>query len=239
MCLILFAIRPLSSYRLIVAANRDEYYARPTRPAEFWRENPDILAGKDLLMGGTWMGITRSGRFAAITNLRGNAKEKIKVFSRGEIALDYLESNESPKSFLDKLTRSEKRYRDFNLLVGDRFGYHYFNSRSSRVLQLAPGFYGLSNELLNCDWPKVQHGRQQLTEAIDSVRIKENLFSILSYEGDTRPFSKSFIAGSVYGTTSQTVLTWDTKGELKFTEKNFTQGGKLETTKNVSFQVHL
>ena len=93
MCLILFAIRPLSSYRLVVAANRDEYYTRPTRPVEFWRENPDILAGKDLSMGGTWMGITRTGRFAAVTNLRGTPKEVTKIFSRGKIPIDYLESN--------------------------------------------------------------------------------------------------------------------------------------------------
>ncbi len=239
MCLILFAIRPSSSYRLVVAANRDEYYARPSRPVEFWRENPDILAGKDLSMGGTWMGITRTGRFAAVTNLRGKPKEINKIFSRGKIPIDYLESNESPKSFIAKLAKTLKGYQDFNLLIGDGIDYHYFNSRSSKDLPLASGFYGLSNQLLNCNWPKVQNGKQQLKTAIDSVPIEEELFSILSNNGDGRPFSKSFIAGSVYGTRSQTVLTWDTKGELKFTEKNFMQGGKRETTSNISLPIDL
>ncbi|RPG49115.1 MAG: NRDE family protein [Gammaproteobacteria bacterium TMED1] len=239
MCLILFAIRPSSSYRLVVAANRDEYYARPSRPVEFWRENPDILAGKDLSMGGTWMGITRTGRFAAVTNLRGTPKEISKIFSRGKIPIDYLESNESPKSFIAKLAKTLKGYQDFNLLIGDGIDYHYFNSRSSKDLPLASGFYGLSNQLLNCNWPKVQNGKQQLKTAIDSVPIEEELFSILSNNGDGRPFSKSFIAGSVYGTRSQTVLTWDTKGELKFTEKNFMQGGKRETTSNISLPIDL
>lgn len=239
MCLILFAIRPSSSYRLVVAANRDEYYARPSRPVEFWRENPDILAGKDLSMGGTWMGITRAGRFAAVTNLRGTPKEINKIFSRGKIPIDYLESNESPKSFIAKLAKTLKGYQDFNLLIGDGIDYHYFNSRSSKDLPLASGFYGLSNQLLNCNWPKVQNGKQQLKTAIDSVPIEEELFSILSNNGDGRPFSKSFIAGSVYGTRSQTVLTWDTKGELKFTEKNFMQGGKRETTSNISLPIDL
>ena len=239
MCLILFAIRPSSSYRLVVAANRDEYYARPSRPVEFWRENPDILAGKDLSMGGTWMGITRTGRFAAVTNLRGTPKEISKIFSRGKIPIDYLESNESPKSFIAKLAKTLKGYQDFNLLIGDGIDYHYFNSRSSKDLPLASGFYGLSNQLLNCNWPKVQNGKQQLKTAIDSLPIEEELFSILSNNGDGRPFSKSFIAGSVYGTRSQTVLTWDTKGELKFTEKNFMQGGKRETTSNISLPIDL
>lgn len=239
MCLILFAIRPSSSYRLVVAANRDEYYARPSRPVEFWRENPDILAGKDLSMGGTWMGITRTGRFAAVTNLRGKPKEINKIFSRGKIPIDYLESNESPKSFIAKLAKTLKGYQDFNLLIGDGIDYHYFNSRSSKDRPLASGFYGLSNQLLNCNWPKVQNGKQQLKKAIDSVRIEEELFSILSNNGDGRPFSESFIADSVYGTRSQTVLTWDTKGELKFTEKNFMQGGKRETTSNISLPIYL
>ena len=239
MCLILFAIRPSSSYRLVVAANRDEYYARPSRPVEFWRENPDILAGKDLSMGGTWMGITRTGRFAAVTNLRGTPKEINKIFSRGKIPIDYLESNESPKSFIAKLAKTIKGYQDFNLLIGDGMDYHYFNSRSSKDLPLASGFYGLSNQLLNCNWPKVQNGKQQLKKAIDSVRIEEELFSILSNNGDGRPFSKSFIAGPVYGTRSQTVLTWDTKGELKFTETNFMQDGKRDTTSNISLPSYL
>ena len=239
MCLILFAIRPLSSYRLVVAANRDEYYTRPTRPVEFWRENPDILAGKDLSMGGTWMGITRTGRFAAVTNLRGTPKKVTKIFSRGKIPIDYLESNESPKSFIAKLAKSIEGYQDFNLLIGDGIDYYYFNSRSSKVLPLVTGFYGLSNQLLNCNWPKVQNGKQQLKKAINSVRIEEKLFSILSNNGDGRPFSNSFIAGSAYGTRSQMVLTWDTKGELKFTEKNFIQGGRLENTNNISLPIYL
>ena len=237
MCLILFAINPVSSYRLVVAANRDEYYTRPTRPAEFWPENADILAGKDLSMGGTWMGITRTGRFAAVTNLPGTPKDEMQTFSRGKIPINYLESSETQQSFLDKLSESSKAYQDFNLLIGDGKEYHYFNSRSSKAIKLTPGFYGLSNQLLNCDWPKVQIGKKHLKKAIDSHQVEENLFGILSDNGDERPYSNSFIVGSVYGTRSQTVLTWNTKEELKFTEKIFVQAGELQSINNISFSI--
>lgn len=239
MCLILFAINPLSSYRLIVAANRDEYYARPTRPAMFWPENTQILAGKDLSMGGTWMGITRSGRFAAITNLRGAPKHETHTTSRGQIPKKYLESNESPKAYLEKLTKSLKEFEDFNLLIGNGKDYYYFNSQSSNILQLSAGFYGLSNQLLNCNWPKVQHGKEQLKTAVNSDKMEQNLFQILSNTGDERPFSNSFIAASEYGTRSKTILTWNADEELKFTEKSYIQSGKPGITKHISFSISL
>ena len=118
MCLILFANEASSRYQLVLAANRDEFYSRPTAPAVFWEEAPNILAGSDLEGGGSWMGVTRSGKIAAVTNFRGSGKVREDAPSRGNLVSDFLMSDESPDVFIDRLRTRARDYNGFNLLLG-------------------------------------------------------------------------------------------------------------------------
>ena len=119
MCLILFAVNPNERFRLVVAANRDEFYARPSTPAGFWDDKPDLLAGKDEQMGGTWLGVTRKGHFAAVTNFREELIDPVPPRSRGELPLTFLTGNSSPQAFVTKIAKSGHEYRGFNLLVSE------------------------------------------------------------------------------------------------------------------------
>jgi uncharacterized protein with NRDE domain len=237
MCLILFAIAPLDQYRLVVAANRDEYYERPTRPAMFWPENAEIMAGKDLSMGGTWMGITRSGRFAAVTNFRENPPHQIPPLSRGDLTTEFLESTDTPSDYLDALANRADQYRGFNLILGDADGFYYYSNQSTNHIRLEPGFYGLSNQRLDCNWPKVNEGREKLKALIGAANLDQVLLNLLSDTGDSRAFSNSFIASAEYGTRSKTVLIWRTDGSLSFTEQNFSKNGEPGTSGAFTFSL--
>ena len=237
MCLILFAIAPIDHFRFVVAANRDEYYKRPTRPATFWPENPEILAGKDLSMGGTWMGITKSGRFAAVTNFRETPNKPVRPMSRGEITTRFLDSSDPIEDYLDNLATRSYLYRGFNLILGDGNDFFYYSNQLGGRTKLDPGFYGLSNQLLDCDWPKVNEGREKFRAEIESKDLDVTLFDLLSDEGDNRAFSNSFIASADYGTRSQTVITWRTDDKIKFVEKNFSKQGKPTSSNEFTFSV--
>ncbi|HAK53171.1 MAG TPA: hypothetical protein DCM54_14900 [Gammaproteobacteria bacterium] len=237
MCLVLFAIAPLDHYRFVVAANRDEYYERPTRPATFWPENPEILAGKDLSMGGTWMGVTKSGRFAAVTNFRETPASPVPPLSRGEITTHFLESSDPAEAYLDNLATRASMYRGFNLILGDGDNFFYYSNQLEESIKLEPGFYGLSNQLIDCDWPKVSEGREKLRSKIESKGLDQILFNLLSDEGDPRAFSNSFIASAEYGTRSQSVMTHRTDGTIKFSEKNFSKNGRPESSESFTFSI--
>ncbi len=179
MCLLIFSHQPQTEYPLVVAANRDEYYARATAPAQFWPEHPQLLAGKDLQLGGTWMGITRAGRFAAITNCRGGGDDSAKPAprSRGELPLNFLLGSDSPQVYLEGVAQHAEHYAGFNLLAGEGEELWFFTNRPERQDSalseasdtannsprcLAPGIYGLSNASLDTAWPKVKLGKQAL-----------------------------------------------------------------------------
>ena len=148
MCLILFAFRVHPFYPLIVAANRDEFLERPTAAASFWSDQNEILAGRDLSAGGTWLGITRGGRFAAITNHRDLRRRRPNdPLSRGSLVLSALKSEPDLKS--------ADRYDGFNLLFGSALDLRYSNNIDGSLSDVSPGIHGLSNHLLNTPWPKV------------------------------------------------------------------------------------
>lgn len=231
MCLILFAINPDTNHRLVVAANRDELFARPTRPAGFWDSNPDVLAGTDLNMGGTWLGVNRAGAFAAVTNFREEPPDPLPPRSRGDLPRDFLINHPHPAEYVRQVNEIGTAYRGFNLIVADDSGCHYVSNRSAQPRELAPGFYGLSNQLLDCDWPKVIEGRRRLT-AMDfgAESLPEQLFSLLTDDGDNREFSNSFIRGDTYGTRAATVVLISNRGEVYFEERNFDENAQsLET----------
>ena len=169
MCLILFAWQAHPDYPLVVAANRDEWRERPAAPAVWWDDAPDILAGRDLEAGGTWLGVLRSGRFAAITNFRDPSDRKSTAPSRGQLVANYLRGRATPRDYLAALGENAARYNGFNLLLADDNTMCYFGSREGTVIDVAPGIHGLSNHLLDEPWPKVEKGKSALGAAFAAL----------------------------------------------------------------------
>ncbi len=238
MCLILFSFEPKTDTPLILAANRDEFFDRPTRPAQFWPEHPHVLAGKDLTAGGTWLGMTRSGRFAAITNVREPNVAVENPLSRGLLTLNYLTGNMAPQAYLESISPEQERYPGFNLLVGEftqkNSALYYFSNRKGEIESLSPGTYGLSNHLLNTPWPKVKSGTSHLRQIADPLdhgqlrQIIENPTLAddedlpktgVSYERE-KMLSASFIISPDYGTRCSSVITINA-GEVAFSEQGY------------------
>jgi uncharacterized protein with NRDE domain len=246
MCLILFAWKVDEDYPLVMAANRDEFYERPSAPAAFWEEAPNLLAGRDLREGGTWLGVTTEGRLAALTNYRDPASLKIGAPSRGRLVSDYLRGREIPEAYLQRIAPDADRFNGFNLLVGDPDDLFCYSNRGGRQ-RLGPGIYGLSNRLLDAPWPKVERGKTALSALLKEKKglSPERLFALLADRNrspddrlpDTgvglaweRVLSPLFIESPVYGTRSSTVLLIDRRGEVTFTERVFNGGGEPWTT---------
>ena len=226
MCLILFAVNPNSRYRLIVAANRDEFYARPTQTAGFWGSHPDVLAGKDENMGGTWLGVNKKGAFAAVTNFIETPSDPLPPRSRGDLPMGFLATNPEPNAYLRSVSARGNAYKGFNLIVANRDNCVYYGNRAGTPRELGKGYYGLSNQILDCDWPKVIDGRANLTGIISEFDDPcEALFSLLLEQGDDRKFSNSFIAADTYGTRATTVVLIGTNGDVQFEERNFGANG--------------
>jgi uncharacterized protein with NRDE domain len=241
MCLILFAYNLHPQYSLILAANRDEFYSRPTVPANFWQDAPNILAGRDLVHGGTWLGITRTGRFAAITNYRDLSSPQGSR-SRGKLVSDFLQSNISVSEYIQDIKEMASKYSAFNLLVGQfnekQNTLCYFSNRSNTAFELSPGIYALSNHLLDTPWPKVESGKKALDKFISNTEelSSEQLFEILKDERQAkdddlpntgiglereRVLSPLFIKTENYGTRCSTVLMIGKKGEVIFEESDY------------------
>lgn len=250
MCLILFAYRIHPSYRLILLANRDEFFARPTQPLAFWPDIPEILAGRDLEAGGTWLGITRNGRFAAVTNYRDPKNISPDALSRGKIPVDYLLSGLNPQEYCAAKRKDWHQYNGFNVLAGDDQNLVWASNRGSESIAIGPGLYGLSNHLLDTGWPKVQRGkdlfRQLLAAAGEAPPALDDLFFLLQDTWqppdcelpDTgigpaweRLLAPIFISSDTYGTRSSLVLTVTENGEAFCCEQSFChqQGVILET----------
>ncbi len=238
MCLILISYKMHPQYRLVIAANRDEFYDRPTLPARFWKTSPDILAGKDLERGGTWMGINRAGHFAAVTNYREPQTKVKSPASRGHLVRDYLLSGLSALDYLKKIRTLAGIYDGFNLLAGTMEDLYYFSNRQNNILKLPPGILGLSNHLLNTPWPKVKKAKQFFKKVImrhQSLDM-EGIFDLLKDKSvppdELLPstgvdfqwekiLSPIFVSSRVYGTRSSTVLFWDHQGKIDFLERTF------------------
>lgn len=235
MCLILMGVDPDADHRLVVAANRDEFYARPTAQATWWSDAPQILAGRDLEAGGTWLGVTRDGRFAAVTNFREDPPDPLPPRSRGALTADFLTGTASPANYLAGIEPVAQDFRGFNLIVADRDSVCYYSNREGQIRELEPGFYGLSNQLLDCDWPKVVRGRKQLARAAERGFPKNELFSLVFCPGDGEPYSQSFIATETYGTSASTVLKVKRSGDVYFQEQNFRPYGEPDRVHTYEF----
>jgi uncharacterized protein with NRDE domain len=244
MCLVLFAYRVHPKYPFIAAANRDEFYNRPTKAAHFWEGSPHILAGRDLEKMGTWMGVTTTGRISALTNYREVLELKKQKQSRGEIVSNFLTGEELPSHYLQTLAKKKERYEGFNVVVGNMNNLWYYSNRSNDPIRLKPGIYGLSNALLNTPWPKVELGKSLFQQVLSEQTLSlEKLFKVLGNseqpndhllpktgigEEWERKLASLFIKTKNYGTRASTVLTLSKDGNVMFAERTFTSETSYE-----------
>jgi len=252
MCLILIAYRAHAAYPLVIAANRDEYYRRPTAQAAYWADHSHVLAGRDLECMGTWLGVTRDGRFAALTNFRDPREHKADAPSRGHLVSDFLVSNLDPRTYLESIKDGASRYNGFNLLLGDADGVFCFSSRESAAQELPPGIHGLSNHLLNTPWPKVVRGKRRLQQTLARGPDTDALLQLLA-DRDPAPegelpntgvgaereslLSPALIVSPEYGTRASTVLLFGTDAGVRFTERTILPGGIPGPTVSLSFSL--
>lgn len=239
MCLVLLAWDKHPRHRLIVAANRDEFYARPTAPADWWADAPHVLAGRDLREGGTWMGVTRDGRFAAVTNVREPQSYRVGAPSRGHLVGNFLLSRAPSLGYAAGLMPIAPRFNGFNLLLFDGATLAWFSNRATGARTLPPGVYGLSNAQLDTPWTKVVLGKDDLRRAIDGPddELEARLFTSLARrdpapeaempstgvgEERERALSSAFIATPDYGTRCSTVLLVSRDGQVSLTERTTT-----------------
>jgi uncharacterized protein with NRDE domain len=252
MCLITFAHRVHDGYPLLVAANRDEYYRRPTAGLHFWEDAPQLLAGRDLEAGGTWMGITRQGRFAALTNHRNPPSTPETPRSRGMLTLDFLAGDIDPEAYLEKIAGSAGEYAGFNLVVGDHRQLYYFSNIEARVRKLTPGIYSLSNGLLDSDWPKQRAAASRLAElipaSVDHRRLANTIADTVPAADEELPstgldpaleraLSAQFITLPEYGTRATTTLSVRRDGCVEMHEQDFGEGGTAGERRAHSFHL--
>lgn len=253
MCLILFAHRVDPRYRLVLAANRDEFFDRPTAPADYWADAPEILAGRDLQKGGTWLGVTRSGRWAALTNFRdGRATPAADARSRGELVAGFLRGRLSAAEYAATALPRPDQYPGFNLLVGDAHSVHVIcHTEPARTIE--PGVRGLSNHKLDTPWPKVSNGRRRLEAALrGGGDLEDALFGALADRTPAdaaslpstgipadweRWLSPAFIRAPGYGTRSSTVLLVGHEGSVSFRERSFDEAGRVVEDRMFRFSV--
>ena len=249
MCLILFAWRSHPRYPLVFAGNRDESYGRPSAPAGFWSDDPRIYGGRDLEQGGTWLGLSLSGRIAAVTNYRERPRIGKMPRSRGELTARFLRGGDTPPDYLAQVARSAGEYGPFSLLAGDGESLWYSSNRAAPngsqppFHELAAGVYGLSNHLLDTPWLKVASGKRRLARLLGAgeAQLTAGLFEILGDRDpapdeelpDTgvgprreRELSPLFIAGDHYGTRASTVVLIDRDQNVLFVERRFGPRGE-------------
>ena len=253
MCLIALAWRAHPAHRLIVAANRDEYFGRPSAPADFWDDRRGVLAGRDLEAGGTWLGITLEGRFAALTNYRNPADRRTGVPSRGALVSDFLTGNARPAEYVRKVQGAALEYNGFSLLVGDPDSLWFLSNRGSPPQRVAPGVHGLSNHLLDTPWPKVEKAKARLAGQLDDSFDAAAAFELLS---DTRRAPSAelpatgvsleleeklsairILASGGYGTRCSTVVRFGSDARVEFHERTWREDGQAGGT--VSYRLTL
>lgn len=251
MCLVNLQFRQHPTYKMVIAANRDEFYSRPAAAAEFWKDEPTVLAGRDLTQMGTWLGVTKKGRIAALTNFRDATNLETAQLSRGAVVKNFLTSTKSPEEYIKSI--DPDLYAGFNLIIGDSTKLIYYNNIQNESYEIPPGIHGLSNHFLNTPWPKVIKGKEKLTlymAQTEKVDVEE-IFSILSntdYAPDShlpdtgvgldleKMLSPMFIKTPDYGTRSATVVLISHDNTLTFAERNF-ENGLFKEDKVFTFKI--
>ena len=251
MCLILIAWQGHAKHRCVIAANRDELHSRPTAAAQWWPSQPPILAGRDLSAGGTWLGMTRSGRFAALTNYRG-APRRDDAPSRGTLVTSILMSADSVARTLEYLRGVGADYSGFNVLFSDGDRLAVYESMRGDGRELGPGIYGLSNDLLDTPWPKVQTAKSRLSQALSNMETTDAVLALLRDDAvapdDQLPrtgvslqwerlLSSAFVRAPDYGTRCSTVVRIDERRHACFDEWTWDAAGTQTGTVNLQFDL--
>ena len=257
MCLIICAFQYQKNYPLVITANRDEYFSRPTDEADFWLDSDPplaILAGKDLTQGGTWLGVNPYGRFAAVTNIRSHNTNGSGEKSRGFLVRDFLSTAVSAEEFALSLISDLDRYAGFNLLIGDTQSLYYLNNKDGMVEKLPAGVYGLSNGTLDSPWPKVDRGKSEVRNMLEQNNelSTDALISLMTdrqiAEDDGLPetgvslelerlLSPSFISNPErdYGTRCSTALIVDSSSGIRFSEQSYSRDSSVISRSYFSF----
>lgn len=246
MCILFLAIDSHPEYPLIVAANRDEYHRRPTGTMAFWPDHPEVLAGRDLQMGGTWLGITRNGRFCAVTNLRSGTSRADVPSSRGELVKQFLTTTQSPERFSELLCSTSDRFNPFNIVFGTPDRLLTFSSQDRASSRLPAGFHSISNGRMNETWPKMSHGVRELTvlvqqeSEISPAQLNRIMQSRTLHQRMTPsrnapdngqdPFTSSiFIRGEQYGTRSTSCVLFRSNA-IQVSEQRYDSEGAVTGT---------
>jgi uncharacterized protein with NRDE domain len=252
MCLVLVAWRGSENYPCVIAANRDELYTRPTAPAQWWDTQPPILAGRDLEAGGTWLGITRTGRFAALTNFRDPEQRRLDAPSRGALVTTILKSGAGTAETLDYLGGVAARYNGFSLIFSDGERLAVFESTVGRGRELAPGIYGLSNHLLDTPWPKVLNAKSRLSAALTDLRDSSAALALLRDDEPApdqrlprtglslpweRMVSSAFVRAPDYGTRCSTLVRIDQSRRACFDEWSWDSTGAEIGVTSLQFEL--
>jgi len=252
MCLILVAWQVHPEYPLVLAANRDEFYRRPTAPAQWSPGAQGILAGRDLDAGGTWLGVTRQGSFAALTNYRDPARQRADAPTRGRLVPEILARTSAPAARLARLQAEAPRYNGFNLLWGEEGQLTVYESVPQRTRRLGPGIYGLSNHLLDTPWPKVEQAKSRLAAALGALPDEQALLALLRDDAPApdeqlprtgvsleweRLLSSAFICAPEYGTRCSSLLTLSRQGAARFREQTWDASGQPAGEVRQAFKV--
>jgi len=251
MCLVVFAWKTHPDYPLIVAANRDERHDRPSRDAAWWPDNPDLLAGRDLQAGGTWLAVARSGRFATVTNYREAQQPRPGLRSRGEIVTGFVAGDAPAPDFIASLPGEE--YAGVSVLAGDGETLCYASNRGDAPRSLAPGVYGLSNASLDTPWPKLLRARNGLSDLIAAgdvdptalMRLLADRAPAPAADVDSgelpfriaRALTAPFIVTETYGTRCSTTLMTGSDGRVRFRERRFGADGSRSGESSFDFVV--
>lgn len=252
MCLLVFQHDDHPEYSLIFGGNRDEFYGRPTAPADYWDEAPHMLAGRDLKAGGTWMGVTRNGHWGVVTNIRDQHPRREDARSRGTLVSDFLRKEPDPRTYLEQIATEAEQYNGFNLLLGTANSLYYLSNREGTVRNVESGLHGLSNDHLDTPWPKVQRAKAGLRHQIEHDAVSPGALLDLLNDRRTAPdeelpetgfgkerermLSPIFIEGEKYGTRSSTVLLIRREGTVTFVERTYEQG-RTSATSRFSFEI--
>lgn len=239
MCLVVFAWNTHRDYRLIVAANRDELHRRPTEDAGWWPDQPDTLAGRDLQAGGTWLAVSRTGRFATVTNYREQSLTAEDCRSRGELVTQFVNGKQDPLRYCRDLDGT--KYAGFSLLAANENSLAYVSNRGDPPVELEAGIYALSNASLDAPWSKTTRSRKKMQALIQADSVSESTMMDILMDRETadedantehlsadvaRALTAPFIINEDFGTRSSTLLFWHISGEIEFIEQRFDSGGR-------------
>ncbi len=251
MCLVVFAWQAHPQYRLIFSGNRDESHRRPTQDAHWWPDSESILAGRDLQAGGTWLAVSKTGRFATVTNFREGQTSRARRKSRGALVTNFVADSQSTQEYESSI--SDDEYAGFSLLVSDGESMSYLSNRDDVEAKLNPGIYGLSNASLDTPWSKVVRTKARLESLIDSDSVNETeLMRLLADRTPAavddvakhdlpfkiaRALTAPFIVAPEYGTRSSSTILWGKDDNIDFCERRFDSTGNATGESRFRFQV--